>query len=426
MSKTATLALCAFATAGLAQAAAPTYGKEVSRILQKNCESCHRPGQIAPFALTSYGQAKAFAKEIKRVTQARVMPPWKAVRGFGQEFENERHLDDADIDTLARWVDAGAPQGDLKDTPPPAEYNDDWAHGKPDLVLSPPEDFQVGPEGVDEYRCFVVSAGFPEERTIQTIESRPGNRRVVHHILSYVDVTGKARALDAKDPRPGYSCMGNLGFQAQTNLGGWAPGDFAVRLPDRYGRYVPKGADIVMQVHYHKNGKSESDRSSIGVYFNQGPVEKYVRFVPVMNARIKIPAGDDNYRETASTTLRQDVIALSFFPHMHLLGKEMIMTATFPDGAKKDLIWVKPWDFNWQTHYVLKQSMPMPKGTRIDVAAAYDNSENNRSNPNKPVREVRWGDATTDEMLIGWITYAIDTPVPPPAPRPASSGSGSQ
>src|SRR5712692_4481640 len=392
-------------------AAKPTYAKEVSRIVQKNCEGCHRPGQIGPFSLTNYQEISAHARDIKRVTQARIMPPWKAVKGFG-EFANERRLSDSEIETLGRWADAGAPQGDPKELPPPARYNENWVHGQPDAVVSPEASFQLAAEGPDEYRCFVIPTSFPEDRTIQAIESRPGNRKIVHHVLIYTDVTGKARQLDAADPLPGYACMGDLGFNPQTNLGGWAPGDVPTRLPDGMGRYLPKGADLVMQVHYHKTGKPETDRTSLGVYFNREPVKKYVRFVPIMNRRIRIPAGDDNYRDTAAMTLQQDVIALSVFPHMHLLGSEMRMVAVFADGTKKDLVWVKPWDFNWQTNYIFKEQLPLPKGTRIEVTASYDNSEKNRNNPNKPLREVRWGDATTDEMLIGWITYAIDTPVP--------------
>ena len=418
MTKTVVLALaCSLAAAHAATPelnGKPTYAKEVSRIIQKNCEGCHRPGQIGPFSLTNYREASAHARDIKRLTQAHVMPPWKAVKGFG-ELVNERLLSDADVEMLARWADAGAPMGNPKDLPPPARYNEDWVHGPPDVVLSPESSFQLIADGPDEYRCFVIPTSFSEDRTIQAIESRPGNRKIVHHVLIYTDVTGKARQLDALDPLPGYACMGDLGFNPQTNLGGWAPGDVPTRLPNGMGRYLPKGADLVMQVHYHKSGKPETDRTTLGVYFNREPVKKYVRFVPIMNRRIRIPAGDDNYQDAAAMTLQQDVIALSVFPHMHLLGKEMKMVAVFPDGTKKDLVWVKPWDFNWQTNYIFKEQMLMPKGTRIEVTAAYDNSEKNANNPNKPLREVRWGEATTDEMLIGWITYAIDTPVPRPA-----------
>ena len=390
---------------------APTYAKEVSRIVQKNCEGCHRPGQVGPFALTSYKEASAFAPEIKRVTQARIMPPWHAVKGYG-EFKNERRLTDADIETLARWAEAGAPMGNPKDLPPPVKYSEEWALGTPDAILTPDVSFPVEATGVDEYRCFVLPTNYDTDRNIQAIEIRAGARKLVHHVLLYSDVSGKARQLDEADPRPGFTCFGGLGFQPQTGLGGWAPGGVPGRLPDGMGRYLAKSADIVMQVHYHKNGKAETDRTSLGLYFNKGPVTRWIRSRPVANIGIRIPAGAENHKETAHWVVNEDIIGYSVAPHMHLLGKEMLVTATFPDGTKKDLVWAKPYEFNWQTSYVFKEPLPLPKGTRIDVTGYFDNSEKNRNNPNKPLRDVRWGDATTDEMLIGWIGYISDKPVP--------------
>lgn len=403
--------------------AAPTYAKEVSRIVRKNCEGCHRPGQIGPFALTNYDEVSAFAPEIKKVTAERRMPPWFAVKGFG-EFKNDRRLSDADIETLARWVDAGAPKGDVKDLPAPVAYNDEWALGTPDAVLAPDVAYPVEASGVDEYRCFVVPTDFGEDRNIQAMEIRPGSRKVVHHVLLYADTSGKARQRDAADPKPGYSCWGStLGFSPSTSLGGWAPGGVPGKLPDDMAHFLPAGADIVMQVHYHKNGTAEMDRTSLGLHFNRHPVTKYIRSQPVLNLGIRIPPGEENHRETAKWILNRDLLAISVAPHMHLLGKEMQMTATFPDGAKKDLVWVKPYHFNWQTSYVFKEPILLPKGTRVDVTAYYDNSEKNPNNPNNPLKEARWGDATTDEMLIGWVAYVTDSPPQRTLPdkKPAAS-----
>jgi hypothetical protein len=405
----AVLPLCA-AEKGMDRAA-PTYAREVSRIIQNNCERCHRPGQIGPFSLTGYEQSSAYAREIKRVTQAHIMPPWHAVKGYG-EFKNERRLSDADVDTLARWADAGAPLGDTKDLPTPVKYSDDWLLGTPDAVLASEVAYAIDASGEDEYRCFVLPTSFAEDRTIQAIEVRPGSRKIVHHVLLYSDVSGKGRHLDAADPKPGFSCWGGLGFFPQTGLGGWAPGSIPMKLPDDTGRYLAKGADVIMQVHYHKNGKADSDRTSLGLYFNRERATKFIRSRPVANIGIRIPADDSNYRAEAHWTVPEDILGYSVAPHMHLLGKEMLATATFPDGTKKDLVWAKPYSFNWQTAYVFKEPIPFPKGTRIDVTAYYDNSEKNPNNPNKPLREVRWGEATTDEMLIGWIAYISDKPIP--------------
>ena len=387
----------------------PTYAKEVSRIIQKNCEGCHRPGQIGPFSLTNYEQVSAFAPEIKKAALERRMPPWHAVKGYG-EFRNERRLSDADVETLARWVDAGAPPGNLKDLPPPVQYSEDWVLGTPDAVITPDTSFELEASGVDEYRCFVVPTSYPEDRTIQAVEVRPGNRKVVHHVLIYSDVTGKARQLDAADSRPGFRCFGGLGFLPQTGLGGWAPGGGVGRLPDDVGRFLAKGADVVMQVHYHKSGKPETDRSSLGFYFNRLPAKRYLRSRPVANLGIRIPAGAEHHRETAAWTLNEDILAYSVAPHMHLLGKEMLITATLPDDKKIDLVWVKGYSFNWQTGYVYKEPIPLPRGTRIDVTGYFDNSAKNPNNPNQPLKEIRWGEGTTDEMLIGWVAYITDTP----------------
>ncbi|MBI3471926.1 MAG: ascorbate-dependent monooxygenase [Candidatus Solibacter usitatus] len=401
------------ATAGAAEkapvAGAPSYAKEVSRIVQKRCEGCHRPGQIGPFSLTNYEEVSAFAPEIKKATQSRKMPPWHAVPGYG-EFKNERRLSDAEIDTIARWADAGAPRGDMKLAPAPVKYSDDWALGPPDAVITPDVSFDLEPSGDDEYRCFVAPTSYAEDRTIQAIEVRPGNRKVVHHVLIYTDLSGKARQLDAADPRPGFSCFGGLGFLPNNGLGGWAPGAVPGRLPEDIGRFLAKGADVIMQVHYHKNGRRETDRSSLGFYFNPRPAKRFLRSQPVANLGIKIPAGAEQHRETASWTLRNEILAYAATPHMHLLGKEMRMIATLPDGATRDLVWVKNYDFNWQTSYVFKEPILLPAGARIDVTAYYDNSEKNPSNPSKPLRDVRWGEGTTDEMLIGWLAYITDNP----------------
>lgn len=395
---------------------APTYAKEVSRILQKRCEGCHRPGQIGPFALTNYEQVSAFAPEIKRATQSRKMPPWHAEPGYG-EFRNERRLSDDEVATIARWVDAGAPRGEAREMPPPVKYNDDWALGAPDAVLTPDVTWELEASGADEYRCFVMPTSFAEDRTIQAVEVRPGNRKIVHHVLIYADVTGKARQLDAADPRPGFTCFGGLGFAPQTGLGGWAPGGGVGRLPEDVGRYLAQGADVVMQVHYHKSGKPETDRTSLGFYFNRVTARKYLKSRPVANLFIRIPPGEANYRNTAAWTLSEDVLVYGVTPHMHLLGKAMRMWATLPDGTRKDLVWVKSYSFNWQTGYVFKESLALPKGTKIDVEAWFDNSASNPSNPNNPLKEVRWGDATTDEMLIGWVAYISDQPFGRPVPR---------
>ncbi|MBL8228897.1 MAG: hypothetical protein JNL98_10485 [Bryobacterales bacterium] len=396
-------------SASAASVDTPTYAKEVSRIVQKNCEGCHRPGQVGPFALTNYEEVRAFAPEIKRVTQARTMPPWSAVPGHG-DFKNERRLTEAQIVALAAWVDAGMPMGNKKDLPPPVKYNEDWALGKPDLIFGPSEPFELAGNGADEYRCFVVPAGLEDARYIKAMEVRPGNRKIVHHVRVFADITGQAREADAADPKPGFDCsLGMTSPYKRISIGGWAPGMTPEPLPDDIGVYFPKGSDVVMEVHYHRNGLRQSDRSSLGVYLHKHTPKNVQKSLIAANLGIRIPAGMARHEEKARITVNRDVLATSITPHMHLLGVEMRVVATFPDGRIQDLVWAKPYDFSWQTTYRFREPVALPKGTRIDVTAYYDNSESNPKNPNKPLKEVRWGEGTTEEMLVAFIGV-IDAP----------------
>jgi hypothetical protein len=388
----------------------PTFAREISRIVQKNCEGCHRPGQIGPFSLTNYEEVRTFATEIKRATQARRMPPWHAIPNFGPAYKNDRRLSDEDLDLISRWVDSGAPLGNPKDLPTRLKWSEDWALGKPDAVISMSEDWELEAAGVDEYRCFVIPTNYDSVRWVQGFEMRPGNRKVVHHVLVYTDTTGRARELDSQDPKPGFNCFGGLGFLPSGGLGGWAPGMTPGKLPPDIGRALPKGADIVMQMHYHKSGKKEKDRTSLGLYFSNQTPTRFISSRPVANPLIRIPAGAANHVEKASWTAPEDILAYSIMPHMHLLGKEMKVVATLPDGTVKPLVWVKGYDFNWQTTYQFAEPFVLPKGTRVDVTGVFDNSENNPRNPSNPLRDVRWGEATTDEMLIGWLGFVTDHP----------------
>jgi len=396
------------------KSSAPTYATDVARIIQSQCERCHRPGQIGPFALTNYKEVSAFATEIKRVTAARTMPPWSAVPGHG-EFRNERRLTAEQIATIAAWVDAGAPLGDKRDLPPATQYNDDWAFGKPDLVLTPDADFELAGSGVDEYRCFVLPTGLNETRYIQAMEVRPGNRKVVHHVRAFAEVTGKARELDAADPKPGFDCgLSMIAPYKRIGVGGWAPGMIPDKHPDHIGTFLPGKSDIVMEVHYHRNGLKQMDRSTLGIWLHKDKPAKIQKSLLVANIGIRIPAGAERHEERARTIVPRNVLANSVMPHMHLLGVEMRVTATFPDGRVQDLVWAKPYDFNWQTSYRFKETIPLPKGTRIDAVAYYNNSESNPKNPNKVLKEVRWGEGTTQEMLVAFVGY-IDAPVTPAA-----------
>jgi hypothetical protein len=383
--------------------ATPTYSKDVASILQKHCQECHRRGQVGPFALESYEQARKRADDIASVAEDRRMPPWKAEPGFGPKYKHDRSLSPAEIATLIAWAEGGAPQGNPADGPAPVAYNDDWKLGTPDLILEPAESFQIPASGSDIYRCFVIPTSLPKDVYIAAIEYQPGNRRVVHHVLSYVDTSGEARKKDAADPGPGYACFSGPGVQITGDLGGWAPGNEPSRLPDGIGRALPKRADVVMQVHYQLSGKPETDRTRMGLFFSRTPVKQTLHWGGAAQLGLRVPAGESNVEAKADWEIPVDVVAYAVTPHMHLLGKDMTMWVTLPDGRRIDLVRIPEWDFSWQNSYYFDQPIDLPKGTALHVVAHYDNSENNPRNPNHPPKEVKWGEATTDEMCIGFI-----------------------
>jgi len=384
----------------------PTYAGDVAVILQKNCQECHRPGQVGPFALETYEQARKRAADIAAVAEDRRMPPWKAAPQAVPKFKHDRSLSDADIAVLSVWAENGAPEGDRAEMPPPPSFPEDWALGKPDLVLEMPQEYAVPASGDDIYRCFVIPTDLPEDTYIEAIEYRPGNRRVVHHLLAYTDVSGAGRKRDEADPGPGYACFSGPGVEVQGDLGGWAPGNEASRLPEGVGRLLSRKADVIVQVHYHPNGKPETDRTRIGLHFSRKPVKQVLHAAAALNTEFELPPGQSNIEVKGDWTVPVDVEAIGVTPHMHLLGRDIAMSVVFPDGSTEDLVKIPDWDFRWQNTYYFEKPVELPKGTVLKVVAHYDNSDRNALNPTRPPKPVRWGEATTDEMCIGfiWIT----------------------
>ncbi|HEX4132361.1 MAG TPA: hypothetical protein VHZ24_20180 [Pirellulales bacterium] len=393
------------AVAGTARADEPvTYTKDVAKILWARCAACHRPGEVGPFSLLTYDDAAKRAEFIAQVTAERRMPPWHAEPGYG-EFLDDRRLNDDELATIAAWAEAGAPQGDPSDLPQPPSFREGWQLGTPDLVLRLPEPFDVPADGRDVFRCFVIPTGVHEDRTVAAVEFRPGNRRMVHHALFFLDNTGRARERDELDAGPGYVSFGGVGIMPTGALGGWAPGGTPRRLPEGMGRMLRKDSDLVMQVHYHPNGKPETDQSELGIYFTREPAKRIVAGIFVVNRDIHIPPGEKQHRVAAEFTTPVDIEAVGVSPHMHYLGREMRVTAHLPDGSEQAMIWVRDWDFNWQTQYLYKQPMKLPAGTRIVAEAVYDNSADNPRNPNDPPRWVSFGEQTTNEMCLCGIPF---------------------
>jgi mono/diheme cytochrome c family protein len=401
-----------------ARADSPTYHREVERILQKQCQECHRPGQVAPFSLLTFDQARKRAGDLAEVAHARTMPPWPASTKEGGPFKDPRILTDAEVATLAEWVKAGAPEGDPKDAPKPLVFEEGWPLGEPDLILTIPEPFALEADGGDEHRVFVIPTGLTEGKWIRALDFRPGNPKIVHHTLGAFDTKKRARILDQGDPKPGYRVFGGFGLGPDGFMSGWSPGRGPTILADGIGRYLPAGADFLLQVHYHKSGKPELDATKVGLYFAKTPTDKdisirtvspppnkFFRFIPDLN----IPAGASHHEVTGSLTLDEDDRHLvGVTPHMHWLGKDFLLTAIFPDGTRRTLIKVDRWDFNWQASYDFAEPIALPKGTRVEMVAHFDNSAANPANPSKPPVPVHWGEQTDDEMCIGFLHLTRD------------------
>lgn len=390
--------------------ASPTFSKEVVRIFQQHCQSCHHQGDIAPFPLVTFEDAKPRASLIQFMTETRKMPPWKPTEGCG-DFADERRLSDGELDTLKQWVAAGAPEGNRADLPAPLDFSSNWVLGEPDLVLSSAEAFTPPPH-VDTYRCFTIPTNLTTDAWVSAVDTHPGDRTTVHHVLSFIDTTGESVALDAAEPGPGYTCFGGPGFSLPGTLGGWAPGSRPLELPDDVGFSLPAGSRLVLQVHYHPHGDEEPqpDRTEFGIYFADQKPSKEMRIVPLVNQTFTIPPNDPNYKVTAGLPIPVPFPLKLWFvaPHMHLLGKKIRVEMTPAGGTAQCLIDIQDWDFNWQGAYRYNQPIDIPAGTRLSLTAYYDNSSNNPRNPNNPPKPVSWGEATTDEMCLAFLGVTIE------------------
>lgn len=377
---------------------AVTYTKHVARILQKNCQECHRPGQIAPMSLLTYENAVDWSDTIREVVAEKRMPPWHADGNHGS-YANDRSLPKADRESLLAWIDGGMPKGDDKDMPTAAQFGDGWLIGKPDAVFQIPQEYTVPAKAEKnslKYQYFFVPTNFTEDKWIQAVQARAGNSRVVHHILVYV------RGADLRgDGRDG---IGNGLLVA------YAPGDNPGIFPDGVAKKIPKGAMLIFQVHYTPIAREEKDRSSVGFVFAKKPAESEAKTRAIASRRLSIPPGEENYKTASTSTFAKDTLLVSLLPHMHLRGKSFEYVLVYPDGKKEVLLNVPQYDFNWQTNYRFAKPIKAPAGSRIDCTAVFDNSTKNKSNPD-PTATVRWGEQTWQEMMIGFVDY-VSMPEP--------------
>lgn len=394
-----------------------TYYKDVVPVLQNRCQECHRPGEVAPMSFMSYDEVRPWAKAIKTAVLTKKMPPWFADSHYGK-FANDRALSQAEIDTLVAWTDGGSKPGNAKDAPKAREFFEGWSMGKPDLVLTMPQAVDVPASGVVEYTYVVIPTNFTEDRWIQAAETRAGARSAMHHIIAFVRPPGSRWLKDAK---PGVPFIPGRGERGQRNvedsvpgelLAGWAPGVPPTVCQRGEAKLVKAGSDLVFQLHYTPNGKATSDVSRIGMIFAKETPERRVMSMSAMNAFIKIPPGDPNYESHSQLTLKEDVNLVSLTPHMHLRGKDFEFRAVYPTGETETLLKVPHYDFNWQLAYRLEKERLLPKNTRIECTAHFDNSANNPANPD-PSKEVRWGDQTFEEMMIGFFDVSFPASMEP-------------
>jgi hypothetical protein len=378
-----------------------TFTKDVAPIFYKNCTGCHRPGEIAPMSLLTYNDARPWAKSIREKVANRDMPPWHADPKYG-EWRNDRRISQEAINTILAWVNNGAKEGDPKDLPPMPEYTPGWRIGKPDQIFSAPEQ-AVPADGVVDYQYLSVPTNFKEDRWITSAEIRSSAHAVVHHVIVFVQEPGATSRLQGK------------------LLVGFAPGEDPAVFRPGFGRKIPAGSSLLFQIHYTPNGTVTKDVTTVGLIYAKTPVEHTVVTRPVLQTAFEIPAGHPNYEVKSSFTFNESAQLYSFMPHMHLRGKDFEYKAVFPDGTSKILLSVPRYDFSWQTYYVLKDPVAVPKGTRIECVAHFDNSTNNKYNPD-PTKAVRWGDQTWEEMMIGWTSFVYDNP--PPATKATETKSG--
>jgi hypothetical protein len=398
-----------------ASSAPPTFTKDVAPILYKNCASCHRTGEIAPMSLLTYEQVRPWAKSIREKVSLGQMPPWHAVQPRGT-FSNDRRLSELEKNTLIHWTDAGAPQGDPKDLPPLPKFTEGWEIGNPDVVLSMTMPFKVTASGTIAYQYFTIPTNFTEDKWVQAIEVRPGTRSVVHHILVFVRQRGRPPSAAAfmpvvpKMPPPGDPNASQTQFGPGTLIATTAPGTNAMTFEPRQAIRIPAGSQLVFQVHYTANGKEATDQSSVGMIFAKEAPKQEIHNSAFVNLLLRLSPGADNQAVDSAVEFTQDSHITALFPHTHLRGKSWEYRLIYPDGRSEVVLAVPKYDFNWQTYYVFTTPLAVPKGSRLEATAHYDNSVNNPSNPD-PKTEVHWGDQTWEEMQYSGITYYVDHPL---------------
>lgn len=378
-----------------------TFYGEVLPVLQRRCQSCHRPGEAAPMPLLTYQEARPWAKAIRQAVLSRRMPPWFAAYS-SVPLENNPSLSADEIRVIDEWASHGAPAGDPKIAPPPPAFTEGWNIPQPDLTVRMPAPVAVPAREELDYQFVILPLGLHEDRWVQAAEIRPGVRGIVHHAVAYIREPGSDWLRGAAPGKP----FSQPGVTRSDILAIYAPGQPAMRCPPGMAKKIPAGSDLVLQMHYTPNGAAVEDRTSVGIVFAGSPPQKRVLTLQLGTTAFRIPAGDRDYRVSVSGTLPNEALLLSLFPHMHLRGKAFEYSIAAPGGRYETLLRVAPYDFYWQLDYRLAQPRLLPKGTRLVCTAWYDNSPGNPRNPD-PGEDVVYGEQSRDEMMVGFFDVAV-------------------
>ena len=414
-----------------AQAQAPTFSRDVAPILYANCTTCHRPGGLGPMSLLEFAGAKRVATRIRKAVSTGYMPPWHADAPHGT-FVNDRRLSERDKQTIVRWIDAGAPEGDPKQLPPAPVYSTGWTIPSPDAVVAMPEEYEVPAHGTIEYQYFEVPTGFTEDKWVQALEILPGAREVVHHVLVFArqpEPPAGAAARPAANadpnaprPRPVLVHRHDRGLPQELDsngspsegrelgalIGTTAPGTNVLTFPEGTAMRVRAGSILTFQMHYTAKGHAMKDRTKVGFTFAKSPPAEEIRATQFVNGTFAIPAGAADYPVPAEVGFNESVKIWGIFPHTHLRGKKWEYRLVHSDGRAEVVLSVPNYDFNWQTYYMFAKPLAVPAGARLEAFAWYDNSTGNKSNPD-PTKVVTWGDQTWEEMQYTGILMSIDS-----------------
>ncbi|MGA2184070.1 MAG: thiol-disulfide isomerase [Bryobacteraceae bacterium] len=404
----AVLAAWTAIAAPVAAESSPVFYKDVLPILQKHCQACHRQGEISPMPLTTFNEVRPWAKDIRETVTLRKMPPWFANPKFGR-FANDPSLTAGEMQTIQAWVEAGAPEGSPSEAPAPVHWESGW-NISPDIIFSMPEPFRIPAKATIGYQYLIIPTHFSMDRWVKAVEIRPSDRRVVHDAVLYLREPGSSWL---RDVPPGILYAPPATGDRNTNadiLAIYSPGAPAMVCPPGMAKKIAAGSDLVLQLHYTSVDTAAQDQSDIGITMMNGEPKARVLTLQMGSDNFVIPPGARDHRVSVSGAMPRDALLLSLFPHMHLRGSEFEYVVTPPGGTPETLLDVKPWNFSWQLNYQLETPRTLHRGDRLTWIGHFDNSPNNPANPD-PTAEVRWGEQSWQETMVGYFDVAVEPDV---------------